>query len=439
MHQHLILPPIYIRNILMNSLLRKVVLATSCLFGAMAAPALDYGVDLSNDTMVSFESPLLVLSQTNRVRPWIDLPFGEAGSLYVAGFYEFSGAFQFSGSTIAPLINPLRVDFDRVDFEGSMTGVAGPSSVLSYTLGRATYGDFSAQILTGLSDGGSAELAIGNMTVKAVGGYRGLIYKTNARSFINASDQELNNAPLLSPFNDSIPAYLASYFAPKRAFGGLGIDFAEIIKGLDGGAELWGQLDLTGSTSPTNTGYFEPHLALKIGRLVSWRGWGIYELGYGPSLFSSAAAGSQFELSLPQFMGLRLSQNTYWASGAANGLKAFTPIRTGTIGSVNVLPFSDVISASLESFLSPAKNVYVGLSAVTLFRASDNTPSSGSFRIDASGNFLGFESNALVAAYPASDMMLSAGFGIFVPNTATMYVADAPIKLSLSLSASLSI
>jgi hypothetical protein len=407
---------------------------------ATSLHALDFGLELSNNGMVSYDS-MPLLSQSNRVSPWIKIPYGPDAKLYVSGFYEFSAAFQVSPdfSTITPAITPLRIDLDRADYVGSLSGVVGKTSLLSYSIGRTNFSDTATQVISGLSDGASAELAIGNISYKASLGYRGLLYKADARSYIDSTDVALDEGAVSFA---SLDSYLATYFAPKRAFVGIGAFYTELMRGLDIGFEGWGQIDvagLAGLKTPTHTLYLEPSASVKFTRLLGWKVWGVYEIGYSTGIFPSFAFGSQFDLSLPQYMGLRLSQNTLFASGNSGAYRTFTPIRMGSVGSVAALPFSDIASVSFESFFSPLNGLYCGISAVALFRASGNVPSKGSVRADASGPYLGFETNTLLASYPTSDLMLSMGLGMYVPNTLTMFVeADSPTKLTLSVSAILS-
>ncbi|MEI6385029.1 MAG: hypothetical protein WCQ50_00230 [Spirochaetota bacterium] len=413
---------------------------SAALFSQTSIHALDFGLDLSNNSMVSYDS-MPLLSQSNRASPWLKVPLGPDAKLYVSGFYEFSAAFQVSPDfkTISPVITPLRIDLDRTDYVGSLSAVFGKTSLLSYAFGRTNFSDTATQVISGLSDGASAELAIGNISYKASLGYRGLLYKADARSYIDSADAAIDDAAVSFT---SLNSYVASYFAPQRAFVGIGAFSTELARGLDIGFEGWGQIDVAGLARlkiPTHTLYLEPSASIKFTRLLGWKIWGVYEIGYSTGIFPSFAFGSQFDLSLPQYMGLRLSQNTLFASGNSGVFRTFTPIRMGSVGSVAALPFSDVASVSLESFLSPLSGLYCGLSAIALFRASNNVPSKGSVRADASGPYLGFETNMLLASYPTSDLMLSMGLGVYVPNTVTMFVkADSPTKFTLSVSAILS-
>ena len=174
-------------------------------------------------------------------------------------FYEFQGVFSDTAPKTA--ISPLRLDLDRSELTGSFHGLFGPSSVLRYSIGRSPFLDFSARLLSGLSDGVRCDLSIGNLSAQAYAGYRGLLYKVDARSLLDESDRAL--------YQDD-----KAYFAPKRAFAGLGVRAIEILAGQDFGMEGWAQIDLTGSSKPTNSFYLEPFIEGRLGRLLRWRAWG---------------------------------------------------------------------------------------------------------------------------------------------------------------------
>jgi hypothetical protein len=389
-----------------------------------AAPvsAADYGLAISNDSSYAQDSATS-LTQVNRAKAWGSGPLGSNADLYVSGFYEFKGS---SGGD-NPEFVPLRLDVDRVELQGSANGVLGPASVLRYSIGRANFLDFSSKVISGLSDGARLELALGNLSIQAQGGYRGLLYKGDALSFVNASDYALYG-------KDSI------YFAPRRAFAGLGLRFIEFIDAHDFGLQAWSQFDLSGSSGATHTQYIEPFIEGRFGRNLRWRAWTVSEFGYDGNLFAAMAAGEQVRLSFPSLASLHITQSVAWASGASGPFRAFTPIRQSTIGPVSVFYFTDVLTLTLDFDVAPFQGSSVGASSTAILRASGNSPSwGGSMSADATGSLLGIETVAHGSASISSDASLYASFGVFIPNTATLYSADTPSRWAASISLNFSI
>ena len=325
---------------------------------ALAAPACyaaDFGMALSNDSLFSMDASDSGYTTVERARAWVSIPLGADASIYCSGFYEYQA------STDGAI--PLRLDFDLTELVGSVNEVIGPTSVLRYAIGRTPFIDFSGRVISGLSDGLSGELAIGNVSIQLHGGYRGLLYKQDALSFLDAADR--------TDYLDS-----TTYFAPNRAFTGLGIRFIELLPNHDFGVEGWGQFDFSDASGKTDTQYVEPFIEGRLGKLLRWRAWNITEFGNDGAEFMAMSAGGQVRLSLPE-LGLHITPSLTWASGAAGPFQAFTPIRQGTMATVSLYPFSDAFSFDLDADVTLLRALSLGVFSAAIFRASDNSPAGG--------------------------------------------------------------
>lgn len=395
---------------------------TAFLLSAASAYSFDFGLNLTNDSDFVYESDWSLV-QVNEARLWLSLPFGPSHALYVSGLYEFQGTFVSYGSTLVP----WRFDLGRAELEGIVEGVLGPSSVFRYSLGRIPTEDFSGRVMSALSDGFRTEFLIGNFSLYLGAGYRGLTYKDDARSLVDADDQAV--------YKDS-----SSYFAPKRMHADLGVRINEVVRGHDLGLEAWGQYDLETAGTQTHTAYAEPYFEGRLGRLFRWRGWCVAEIGYDGDFFKSMAAGGTIRLSIPELLGLRLTGTVAWASGTNETFRYFAPIRQKQIVTVASYPFSDILLASLDAAASPFRSIAVGVTASALFRSSGNDPSGDALtdavlRTDPSGFFLGFEPAARIAWRAASDLTFNLSGGAFIPNTVDMYASDSPLRWKASLNA----
>jgi len=376
-------------------------------FAALPVAALDYGLTLSNDSTYTRQDAWS-WQQADRALSWLSSPIGSNADLYVSGFYEFKGTY-YSGSSD---VKPWRLDAGRVELSGSVPALLGPSSTFRYSLGRIDTGDFSTLVLSGLSDGTRLEADFGNASVYLTGGYRGLLYKNDAYSLVDAHDLEL-------------AADDDRYFAPPRAFAGVGARLAEFVKEHDIGFEAFGQFDCSDASEKVHTQYLEPYIEGKLSHLVSWQAWGILELGEGrgdtTDNFRSAAAGEMLRLSLPEKAGFKLTQTASWASGGKGSTRAFIPIRQAAIDETSFYTFTDLLKVKLDASITPLANLAVDVGMAAYFRGSDVDPEDLSALRSDAAYFRGFELGAGASAKVKSDLSLNLTGGVLIPNTSTAY------------------
>lgn len=386
-------------------------------FSASAAWSADFGLNLSNTSEYSRQEDWS-FSQNNQALAWFSVPVSPNAFLYVSAYYEFSGDWTKDESEITP----WAFDLDRTELEGSVSGVFGPQTVLRYNVGRISLSDFSSYVVSDLSDGARLELSVGNISVYAAGGYRGLFDKEDARSFLDADDYE--------NFADE-----DIYFAPRRAFAAAGVRFIEFVKDTDFGLEGYGQFDLEEKGTTTNTQYVEPFADGRIGRPFRWRLWNVTEFGYDEESFVAMAAGGSFRYSNPEARNFRITASAAWASGDAGPFRPFTGIRSKQAATIGSYSFSDLVNASVELSVTVVRGVTLSASGAALFRASDVAPAGGD--PDSDAYYLGFEPSGRITFRPVTDFTLSLSGGAFFPN-ADLYVVDDPLYKAI-LSATFSL
>ncbi len=312
---------------------------------------------------------------------------------------------------------PWRLDVGRTEYFGTTN--LGPG-LLRYAVGRIMVQDFSARVLTSLSDGFRTEYLLGNMTILFSAGYRGLLYKEEANAFIDADDAAI--------YSDD-----DEYLGPKRMFSGAGIRMNEWLPFHDIGLEAWAQWDLDDGDTTTHTQYIEPYVEGRIGRPLRWRGWGVIEFGQADSDFLYAlASGLRLRYSVPELKGLLVTANALWASGDTANTTYFSPIRQGSIATISTLSFTDTAAVGLDVDLAPRRGITVGASGTALFRPSEGTPADGTLRDDADGYYLGTEAALRASVKPTSDLYIRMEGGVLIPNT-SLYVSDTPNRWSLGL------
>jgi hypothetical protein len=393
---------------------------------ALPIVAVDFGLTLSNDSTYTHQDDGS-WQQANRALAWLSSPIGSSADLYVSGFYEFKGTYYSDASSD---VKPWRFDAGRVEFSGSSPALFGPSSAFRYSLGRINTGDFSTLVLSGLSDGTRLEADLGNASLYLSGGYRGLLYKNDAYSLMDANDLKLN-------------ADDDRYLAPPRAFAGIGARLTEFVKEHDIGFEVFGQFDCSDSSEKIHTQYLEPYIEGKLSHLLSWQAWGILGLGEerGDSSdnFRSVAAGEMLRFSLPEKAGLKLTQTASWANGGKGSVRAFIPIRQASIDATNFFTFSDLLKVKLDASIMPLANLAVDAGLAAYFRDADVDPETqAALRPDA-GYYRGFEFSAGASAKVRSDLSLNLSGGVFIPDTSTAYPSGTKPRSMVELYAAFNV
>jgi hypothetical protein len=382
--------------------------ATLGLFAALPAAAYDFGLSLTDDSTYSYQT-LSSLQQINHSLLWFSSPLGPNADLYVSGFYEFKGIYSGDAANVVP----WRLDLGRAELSGSAPALFGPSSTFRYSVGRIETGDYSKLVLTGLSDGALLEADSGNTTFYLTGGYRGLLDKEDAYSLIDARDVAIYADP-------------NQYFAPSRAFAGLGARFAELLEKHTFGVEAFGQFDLADSSSKVHTQYLEPYIEGRLGGRFAWQAWYVAELGESPDLFFASAAGGMVRLDLPEAANFKLTGTTWWASGATGSLSAFSPIREAPIDATNFFTLTDLLKAKLDASIMPLGDLVVDLGVAGYFRNSAIDPENqGALRADAV-YFRGIEASAGASGKLSSELSADLTGGVFFPNDLTAYPSGTP-------------
>jgi hypothetical protein len=403
-------------------------IALAALLGAFALlplAAADFGLRLSNDSTYTRQDEWS-WQQADRALAWLSSPIGTNADLYLSGLYEFKGTY-YSGSSD---VKPWRFDLGRVELSGSAPALFGPSSAFRYSLGRIDTGDFSTLVLSGLSDGTRLEADFGNASVYLSGGYRGLLYIKDAYSLMDAHDLELAS-------DDD------RFFAPPRAFVGLGGRLTEFVKEHDLGFEAFSQFDLSDASEKIHTQYLEPYVRGKLSHLVSWQAWGILELGEekgdSSGTFRSLALGEMLRLSIPEKAGLKLTQSASWASGDQGGLSAFIPIRQAAVDATSFYTFSDLLKVKLDASILPVADLALDLGAAAYFRSASFDPESQAELGSGAAYYRGFELSAGASVKVKSDLSLNLSGGVLIPNTKSAYPSGTKPRSMMELYAAFNV
>jgi len=396
---------------------RSFILATSfAILVGLPASALDFGLTIENVSALNATgSSAFSQVQENQAIAWLSLPVGSFSSIYASVVYEFSGTFYYQPDQPAAL-RPWSITAGRVEWEGFLP--LGTGSSLGWSLGRVPFSDYSGRVVSGLLDGAKAVVSLGSVQLSAAVAYTGLTFKDDARIAIDADDEAR-----LASTEQGWPGE----FAPQRLLASLGVRANELLPLHDFGLDAWAQFDLEAQGVATHTQYLEPFIEGRAGRSFRWRLWGVAELGQDPSFFYAMAAGARLRYSLPEALGLRVAASGNWASGdydADGPMRAFKPIRAGTVATIATTAFTDALGCALDVSISPLRGLSVGAGGAAIFKPGDAVP------------YRGAEAQARVAYKPVSDVALSLSGGAFFPNASA---GSSDVEWTAALKATLSI
>ncbi len=379
-------------------------IVTTCFaacIAAMALPvqALDFGLVLSDATVLSGSGAASALSQENQATVWLSTPTGASSSLYISALYQFAGNFTLSPAQ-ASSIKPYAFTAGRTEWEGFTQ--AGSGARFGWSVGRIPFADDSGRILSGLFDGFRFDLSAGSLRLGAALAYTGLTFKEDARVFIDADDSQrwLDSGDIFS------------LFATPRLVAMAKAQLVEPLPQLDLGLELLAQFDLQAEgLVATNTQYLEPFLEGRLSRNLGWKLWGAALLGQDEAFFYSMAGGATLRFALPEALGLRIAGSALFAGGDYDGpgpMRAFTPVTLGSLAVVGSIPFSDALGLSLDANFVPVSGLSAGAKLTAALKPGAATP------------WLGLDGSARLAWRPADELTVGLSGGVFVPGTGTL-------------------
>lgn len=368
-------------------------LVALCCIAAQSA-ALDFGVNLSNNTEVGGVHPSVYLSQHNKAEAYVQIPTGSLSSVYISADARFYGLFPLKPRAKAyylPAAQSFRLG--RTEWTGS-TVIDGMG--LNWALGRTYFNDYSHKILNGLFDGAQVGLTFPQAELAFAAGYTGLTYKNDAKIRIDADDAERL-------------ALSRTVLAPQRLFLSASAAFPELIPSHTFGLDVLGQFDLMRRKTATHTQYFIPYIQGKMHRNVSWKLWGALQFGQDGRFFYSAASGLSLQYFNPQWRNFTVRGSLDWAGGdydKKGAMRAFIPVTHLNHTRIAKTLFSDTFTAGVSASVRPVQGLMTELAYTMLTRPNNRKESV----------YTGSELLAALAYGFYNDFNLSVVSGVFIPK-----------------------
>jgi hypothetical protein len=381
-------------------------------------PALDYGFTLHQTLELSGgEYDNLELSYTPGLGPWLSDSSGETIDLYLSAFVN------------------MKYEYNQVSGEGGWRPVPelGRFSLLyrfpggpSLEFGRILYNDPNNLIVSGLFDGFTGTLGVGNSRLSLGVFYSGFLYRETARIFMSAGDSGWNYRAGDTVFS----------FAGRRLIGALGWEAPSLFGSPHGLAlNILTQFDLNTAEESLHSQYlswrvtFSPLSSLyaRFGALTGFaehRGAGKTEGEAGLALNAG------LDWVLPGTSEDLLSFGLVWASGGIGD----SPL--GPFRSITLLSPSRVLSAGMAGLAAlrgsytvrPRENLSLVVDCRYLFRGNLNTLDTLPLVDDRENRALGGELYGSVIWVPVPDISVVCGGGLFFPGLGNAVRRDTAVR-----------
>jgi hypothetical protein len=389
---------------------RALAAALLALAGGVSLGAVDFGLILNGDGGYVSDSAGEGVDFSGSLVPWFSAA-GETGSLYISGKVTFDYAYEEEAWAWPPVIELERTE-----------AVFRPFPALRVSLGRQRYRDDGEIIASGLFDGVSASLGLEGARFFLGAFYTGFLYKKTAEILMTGKDRERYAEPL--DYGEP-----GTYFASRRVFIPLGVEFPDLSPHTSLGFTGIGQFDLNNTGNALHSQYLEGRFGLEAGDRLRFTVTATGALAEGegrePAAHFAGALGIDWDV--PGAPADMLSAEVKWGSGeVSEKVTAYTPVSTLTQGRILSAGLSGVMNGRLSYTARPAEVFSFSGEGTVFFRTGMETFTDRELDAGSGERFLGTEAYGRVQWAPDSALRFSAGGGVFIPGPA--FKADAEIR-----------
>lgn len=386
--------------------------------------------------------------------------------------WEITNQLEFAvqGSYTYSLLIPYLFDLDYLELRGNFPALIGERTLLSFTLGRYYFTDFSGYIFSHTIDGFTVEMSLPDVTVSTSVGYTGLLLKPTSSIIISKAD-----------LNDQLDT--TKYLAPPRLIGELKVEMHELLLREDIFLSFLLQQDLRMQNGLVSEGEIEEYSEIG-GRVHSqYYGLGVSTPIYGPvfaeaqffletgstlsylpdsdsatqhsyqaALILGWLARGNIDVFLDEFLYSVIEIDFLYTSGdrdysvflegnSAENAHTLVPVSNQSFAFLfspllgNIFSFTGSYSVKPFSWLrkSVLQNVQSIIKTVLFFRSVPGPISLPVLKSDSQELYLGTELDWSVNFRPFSDLGLALYFGIFVPHDAVFLPEESQVRTGAGL------
>jgi hypothetical protein len=395
------------------------------LCSAIPGMAIDFGLEIQQDLEFT-NTGTKASGETNYAggySPWLSSDFGQTAKLYlsakVSTIYEFG---VWKGPPPGFLFEVGRSEFL---WHPKLSG--SHISSINIEAGRVPFQESSGLVASGLFDGFTGSLVLGQVRLNAGAFFTGLLYKETAEI-------------VMTPDDTTDYADKDHYFASRRLLFSVGAEFPGLTPRSSLAANALFQFDLNDSVTSLNTQYLSAKYTFLVLEPLSLNGAVVLGLAEDQNSNTSTqfafAAGVDWEV--PGALRDMLQGEIRWSNGASNNRVAFAPVSGIDQGQV----FSPKLSGLMTikgKYIARFFNDFSFSAEASYFVRTDGTTQNVQWYPASPERLLGGELYGALTWAPLSDLRATVGGGFFFPGMGNVFAPSAPVwwKLSIGIVVSL--
>jgi hypothetical protein len=395
--------------------MKKTLLALGFSLGIMTLCfSQDFGFILNENALVS-EGESGITEYSGALVPWFAAPLGDRADLYVSG--GISARYENEAWKALP-------EMYRFEF------IYNPSPDLRLELGRVSFKENLSAVMAGLFDGAAAGLKLGGGRLNAGLFYTGLLYKKAAHIYLGPQDR--------GDYYDR-----DVYFASRRVVAEVHWEKTSIF---DTGSNLSlggiAQFDLNDTDAGINSQWLEAQFTAPLGARLNTVSGAVLELAETSGEDPHAAFALSAELQWFPATGISdvWTVGGSFSSGAWNdGLGSFIPLTAQAQGKVLRPMLSGIALAETSYTARFHRSFSATISGAYFFRTDQTTYAAPDMDAESSSPLLGGELYGSLSWAPFSDVLVSLGGGVFLPQTGKVFSDKAGVKYRVELAAGVSL
>jgi hypothetical protein len=347
--------------------------------------------------------------------PWFAAPLGDRGDLYLSG--GLSAHYEDEEWKALPEI--YRFEF-----------IYNPRPDLRLEFGRVPFKENLSAVMTGLFDGAAAGFYLGGGRLSAGLFYTGLLYKKTAHIYMGIQDRR-------GYYDKDV------YFASRRVVAELYWEKTSIFDTRNS-LVLGGicQIDVNDTDARIHSQYLEAKFTAPLGARINTVSGAVFELAEetGQNPYAAFALSTELQWLPPAAASEVLTISGSFSSGAWNkALGSFIPLTAKAQGQVLRPMLSGI--AWMEAAYSTRfhRSFSATISGAYFFRTDRTTYAAPDMDAGSASPLLGGEIYGGLAWAPFSDVLVSLGGGVFLPQMGKVFSDNAQIKYRVELTAGISL
>jgi hypothetical protein len=374
----------------------------------------DFGLILNQNALVS-EGESGITEYGGAAIPWFAAPLGDRADLYLSGGINA----RYENEAWKALPEIYRFEF-----------IYNPLPDLRLELGRIPFRENLSAVMTGLFDGVAAGFNLGGGSVSVGFFYTGLLYKRASHIYLSPRDQ--------GDYYDK-----DVYFASRRLVAELHWEKTGLFN-IGNSLSLGGvcQFDFNDTEERVHSQWFEAKFTMPLGARLNAVSGAVLELTEetGEDPYAAFALSAELQWFPPTAISDAWTISGGFSSGAwDDGLRNFLPLTAKAQGKVLRPMLSGIALAETAYSARLHRSFSATISGAYFFRTDKTTYAAPDMDAGSDSPLLGGELYGALSWAPFSDVLVSLGGGVFLPQTGKVFSDNAELKYRVELAAGVSL